>query len=81
MRIREHRGGLAESMATVVDIEPTMGSVVTEVGRKLGREVKVGEVRVEPIGHDPKTGWDTHMVQVEGWGVYGFTDGPVMGAG
>ena len=80
MKLREHRGGLAESMATVVEIEPTLGAVVARVRQVLapwGVKIKKREVKVAPYCFDDRIGWDTHVVTVEGYGVFGFTDGPV----
>lgn len=81
MKFREHRSGLAESMETVVEIKdreellayiakilypwPTAPSVTPET------------VKVAPYHYDARIGWDTHIVTLEGYGVLGFTDGPL----
>ncbi|AHC30525.1 hypothetical protein CC53_gp108 [Rhizobium phage vB_RleS_L338C] len=32
---------------------------------------------VKPYGWDERIGWETHIVLVSGYGVFGFTDGPL----
>lgn len=75
MKLRRHRGNL-----TVVEIEPTMHALVAEIRKsfqfwELERVVTPEQVHVEPYGPDPRTGWDTYIVTVDGLGVFGFTDG------
>ena len=84
MKIREHRGSLAESMETVCEIEPTLEAVVDHMHADKGwpglyAKVTPETVRVEKYGSgtDPRIGWNTHIVTIEGYGVYGFTDGPI----
>ena len=57
---------------------PDKGSTESLTGRY---ESKV-EIESYPIGsltsnHDHRNGWDTHVVLIQGGGVYGFTDGPL----
>ena len=75
MKYRDHRGGLAESMATVVHLDPTIEALAAHLsGGPLGPEVIHPEdVKVEPYGYDARTGWATHIVTVNG-AVRGFTD-------
>lgn len=35
------------------------------------------QLRVQPYMRDERIGWDTHIVTIDGYGVAGFTDGPV----
>lgn len=78
MKLREHRGGLAESMETAVEIGDSMAELESFVREKLkphGVDVTEGMVRVEPyFGIDPRNGWHTHIVTIDGYGVFGFTD-------
>lgn len=81
MKLREHRGSYEESMATVVDIEPSL-EVLTEYIRQAFGErflMKDSWVHVDPYGGgmDHRNGWDTYIVWVENYGVFGFTDGPI----
>jgi hypothetical protein len=57
-------------METVVEIEPTL-TALREAMRLFSPEVAV-----EPIGVDPRNGWDTHIVLVDGK-PWGYTDGPL----
>ena len=77
MKIRQHRGGLDESLKTTVEIESTLAAIVDEISSKICRDVRPEEIHLQPIGNDSRIGWDTYMVSVDDYGVYGFTNGPV----
>jgi hypothetical protein len=81
MKLRQHRGGLAESMATTVEIEATMPSLLAAMRPVMapwGVDLTPDMVHVEPYGGiDKRIGWDTYIVTMDGRGVYGFTDGPL----
>ncbi len=79
MKFREHRGGLEDSMATTVEIDG-MDGLLSHI-RKLAEPwptfppVTSQTVHIEPYGGvDQRTGWDTHIVTLDGYGVLGFTD-------
>lgn len=78
IRFREHRGGLAESMATLVELEDR-DALVAYVQKLLRpfTDVRPEQVEVKPYsGADPRIGWArTLVVTVEGYGVIGFADG------
>ena len=80
MKVREHRGGFEESMGRVVEISGSMESLVQEIRSKIGKwvEVNLETVKVEKYVYDSRNGWDTYIVSVLGYGVYGFTDGGVV---
>lgn len=67
MKFRWHRGGLEESMATT--IEDTLENILFEI-----RKTNPGEVTSRYVIFDDRTGWDTHIVLVDGSPV-GFADG------
>lgn len=70
MKYRDHRGGLDESMQTMVDMPRDLESLATHLG------VKSSSIRVEAYGgFDKRIGWDTYIVLVDGV-PFGFTDGP-----
>lgn len=77
MKIREHRGLLADAMSTCKEIEPTMKAVIDQVLSSLPcfLHIKPEDIHVKPYGYDKRIEWDTHIVIVDGYGVYGFTDG------
>ena len=82
MKIREHRGSLAESLKTTEEIEPTLGALTDFIAIKLdGWSVEVNRklIKVEKYGRgiDDRCGWDTHIVTLEGFGVFGMTDAPL----
>lgn len=71
MKYREHRGGLADSMKTVREIQPSLDALAVIL------KVPPSSITVEKYGgYDKRIGWDTHIVCVEGRPI-GFTDGPV----
>lgn len=85
LKFREHRGGLAESMATVIEV-PDRAALVAHVKKMLapfyfGGDIEAG-LNVEPYGCsglpllDLRIGWQTYIVTLKGYGVLGFTDGP-----
>lgn len=83
MKIREHRGGLAESMKTVAEIEPTLEALTNYVNSKISKYYKhtftADEICIEKYGReiDTRIGWNTHLVSIKGYGVFGMTDGPI----
>lgn len=88
-KFRWHRGGLAESMETVMEVESF--EELRQVIDKSNREVWCNpvpvklttEINVEPYGFDERIGWDTHIVSQriveagERFCACGFTDGPL----
>jgi hypothetical protein len=74
MKFREHRGSLAASMETVVELEPTKSAVIAHAKKlalesgfpftqeELDRELTLQTVRVEAYGPDARIGWDTYLV-------------------
>lgn len=72
LRIRHHRGGLEESLATTSTIPATIAAVAQFV------QADPSSVTVEKYGAgvDDRCGWDTHVVSVDGRAC-AFTDGPV----
>ena len=80
MKLREHRGGLSESMATVIEIAPTHEALVDAVRKAMPPGLwgdSSTRVVVSPYGFDARIGWDTHIVTIQGYGCFGFTDGPL----
>lgn len=76
---REHRGLLVDSMLTVREVN--LGDLRAYVADVTGGEFH--DVVVEPYGVDGKAffdqriGWNTYIVTAPGYGVLGFTNGPV----
>jgi hypothetical protein len=74
MRAREHRGGLAESLATVFNFE-TKEDLLTEINERMGTHFCHDDIAFLHQGKDERIGWDTYLVSVRGYGVFGYTDG------
>lgn len=69
MKFRPQRGGLAESMAEVVEL-PDLRALAEWL------VINIARLDVKPYtSYDYRTGWDTYVVTVDGQAV-GFTDGP-----
>jgi hypothetical protein len=81
MKIREHRGGLDESIATTEVIEPNINALIAHVKKKLTMQIEVNKdnlhIKKYGSGIDDRCGWDTHIVTIDGYGVFGWTDGPL----
>jgi hypothetical protein len=87
MKFRAHRGGLAESMATVIEVQTRaeLEKYIVDTSAPFERQLRslIAEngLYVRPYGYDERIGWDTHIVILQGYGVLGFTDGDLPDAG
>lgn len=80
MRLRQHRGLLEDSLKTTVIIEPTKEALLAEINKSYsdwGLSFTVDDITIVKTMYDERCGWDTHLVEIRGQGVYGMTDGPV----
>lgn len=78
MKLRQHCGGLEKSMATTIEIEPTKEALLAAVRASVAPlNVADDSLSVKPYGFDKRINWDTHIVEIQDFGVYGFTDGPL----
>lgn len=81
IKFREHRGGLAESMETMRTFE-TVHELKVHLELLFGTHVASNAV-TSPYargsdGRDDRIGWtNVHIVDSPGYGVLGFTDGPL----
>ena len=81
IKFREHRGSLAEAMGTVVNIQDKK-ELIDIIKDRLspychGLEISNETVEVSPYGFDNRIIWDTHIVILKGYSVFGFTDAAV----
>ncbi len=85
---RRHRGSLGESMETVIGVN-TLDDLVAVIQADLapympppgagnpGPPITRETVHVASYGGvDERIGWDTYIVTLDGFGVWGFTNGP-----
>lgn len=75
-RYRDNRGGLADSMATVQefsDKENLLHYLTISLG-DYSKIFDINKTTIEPYGFDKRIGWNSHIVYLEGYGVFGFTD-------
>lgn len=71
MKIRHHRGTLADSMKTRVTIDPDEASIRQFLGLSPDQQVVV-----KPYGFDDRVNEDTHLVVVDGY-PHAMVDGPL----
>ena len=77
MKIRPHRGTLAEAMWEVREIEPTEKAVRNFFYILYGEAPYMeGKLKVEPYGYDARIDWNAHIITVNESAI-GFTDGPL----
>lgn len=74
VRIRQHRGGLHEAMATTAQIPRNMASLCLWLTEQTGRNIQPADVQIEPYGYDDRIGWDTHLIKIFGI-PFAFSDG------
>ncbi len=83
MKYRDHRGGLSESMETVVELRDKDALIkhLQVCSRQCPTMpvIDATTVRIVPYVFDDRIGWDTHLVLLKEYGVLGYTDGPVDG--
>lgn len=79
MKFRPHRGGLAEAMAEMVEVDGMCGLIehLRATHPSFGPPFNPASIHVKPYGCDDDcVGWkNVHVVTQDGWGVVGFTDG------
>lgn len=78
--IREHRAGLDESMATVQTVRDRehLVKIIGESFANFSRiKITPEKVTVEPYGYDRRINWDTHLIYIKGYGVWGMANGPI----
>jgi hypothetical protein len=76
--MRENRPTINESMSTVLEIEGREQLVrhIFDTLEKKGVVVTDQMIHVTPYGFDDRINWDEHIIVVDRFGVFGFTDGP-----
>ena len=77
--IREHRSGLVESMATVRPVRDRehLVEIIRESLELFGKAIEPEQITVTPYVRDSRIGWDTHLICIEGYGVWGMANGPI----
>lgn len=81
MKIREHRELLSDSMNTIAEIAPTIEAVAKFIRERLkdfpGVQIAPSLIHVKHYTYDDRIKWDTYIVTLDGYGVFGFTDSPL----
>lgn len=78
-KYRDHRGTLDDSMQTVREVADfaALFEYLRSDLASFGFTLTPGMVDIAPYGVDSRIGWDTYIVRIDGYGVAGFTDGPL----
>lgn len=78
MKYRPHKGSLDESMALMQEFNGfnELLAIIENELSSFEHNLNINDqsVKVEPYTPDNRTGWNTHIVTLEGYGVVGFTD-------
>ena len=76
MKFREHRGGLAEAMETLVELESSTAALVNHLNATCPMfEFKAEDLRLKYTGPDRRINWaQSWYVYFEGFGVIGMAD-------
>ena len=77
MKIREHGALLKDSMDTVLEIDNSLNAVVEVINKSLSPYniiVTPDMVNIEKYYFDDRIDWDTHLVTIKGYGVFGMTN-------
>ena len=77
--VREHRAGLAESMATARPVRDRehLVAIIRESLGMFDLMIDPSQITVEPYTFDSRIGWDTYLISIEGYGVWGMANGPI----
>ena len=83
MKIREHRGLLVNAMKTVKEVNSRseLINIIQESLSPYGVSVTSDDIKIKFYGGDDRIGWDTHIITIKGYGVWGFSDGDFKGGG
>jgi hypothetical protein len=86
MKYRDHRSGLAQSLATMVDLPATRAALIAHLAQTWPFDCGLADLGVERLkgvtveryheSGDHRIGWkEVWIVVLPGFGVLGFTDG------
>ena len=79
-RFRMHRGSLADSLETTVEVDDRSALLahIRDSFKDFGPNFTDDQLRVEPYGEDKRIDWkDHHIVTIDGYGVVGMCEGPM----
>ena len=75
MKIREHKGSLADSLLTVKEIVPTIEAVLKHINESFREDMvnfKKEDIIISSHGYDHRCNWETYLVSLKNCGVFGF---------
>jgi len=77
---RDHKGSLADAMKTVQTFTAKIYLIEylqDKVDQFMPGKYNCAHITIEPYGYDRRIRWNTYIVKLGGYGVFGFTDSPV----
>ena len=82
VEFREHKGMLADSMATVVEIKDKADLIeyIKKMLSKWNFNLIIDDetVKVEFYAYDKRINWNAYVITLKGYGVLGFTNGNLI---
>lgn len=79
MKVRKHRQDLDDSMATQQEVSTVKEFVDFFQSPYFDEEIKREAFSVKRYCFDDRINQESYIVTVPGWGVLGWTDGPMEG--
>lgn len=78
-KVRPHRATLTDSLAKTVPATSLdeLTAVIRDDLTFFDFSVLPSAIRVTPYGFDERCGWDLHAIKIDGYGLWGFADGPL----
>jgi hypothetical protein len=74
MKVREHRGSLNDSLATTFEVT-SREELVDQINSRFLLHVMYSDIGFTHQGMDKRIGWDSYLITVKGYGVFGYADG------
>lgn len=76
-KFKEHRGTLEDSMKTLIEVEDE--TALRLALHHVSPKIVANAISQVPYGYDDRIGWDCYIITLDGFGVLGFSDGPIPG--
>jgi hypothetical protein len=80
MKLRQYKSNFFESMATIVEIEPTRKAVLEAVRSSglVNKDLAEDRLIIQPYAANACNGFrEACVVVISNWGIYGYTDDSV----
>lgn len=77
IKYRSHRGELADSLKTALEFanKQALINYLQSEANRLNLGIDCSKITIERYVPDPRNEQETHIVYLDGFGVFGFIDG------